>query len=83
MSTIAKLREPKFLDMAIFDWVATASVAAAIGLVRWDACLGVMMFIILVLIGIVVHVAFNIPTMFNAYLGLAKKEDVYKARAKA
>lgn len=81
MSTIDKLRGPKFADMAIFDWVATGLVAAALGAATGSGvCSTIVIFIILILIAIVVHYAFNIPTMLNAYLGLADKKDVYAKR---
>ena len=79
-STIEKLRKPKIMDMAIFDWLATAAVAAVIGAFARSQCTAIIMFIILVLIGIITHHALGIPTMFNAYLGLADKRDVYKSR---
>ena len=87
MLTIDKLRKPKILDMAIFDWVATALAAAVIGgIIRKVnpgtsyGCASITVFVILILIAIVVHYERGIPTMLNAYLGIARKEDVFTDR---
>ena len=80
-SLINKLREPKIADMAVFDWVATAAVAAVVGVVVKSGCVGVGVFIVLILIAIILHSVLGVPTMLNAYLGLAHKSDVYKKRS--
>lgn len=82
MSTIDKLRRPKFADMAIFDWVATGIVAAIMGAAAGSVCAGILIFVILILIAIITHSVLGIPTMLNAYLGIACKKDVYAKRAK-
>lgn len=67
--------------MAVFDWVATM-----IGALLLSRAIGInfgALFLTMIILAIIVHAAFGIPTMFNAYLGLAKKEDVYAARAAA
>lgn len=67
--------------MAVFDWVAT--MIGAILLSRAIKINFGALFLTMIMIAIVVHAALGIPTMFNAYLGLAKKDDVYAARASA
>lgn len=86
MSTvITKLRQPQFKNMAVFDWVATFVGAVAIGTLidhkSIPAIAGI--FILMIITAIIVHYSLGVPTMLNAYLGLAKKEDVYAAREKA
>jgi succinate dehydrogenase/fumarate reductase cytochrome b subunit len=80
VSLIDKLRGPKIVDMAIFDWAATAAVAVFIGFIAKSGTIGIVAFIILIIIAILVHHCLGIPTMFNAYLGLAHKKDVYDKR---
>lgn len=79
-STIDKLRGPKIADMAAFDWIATAAVAAALGYASKNECVGVAVFILLIIVAILLHYVLGIPTMLNAYLGLARKSDVYEKR---
>jgi succinate dehydrogenase/fumarate reductase cytochrome b subunit len=81
MSIITDLRKYRAFDMAIFDWVATL-----IGAILLSRVIGInfgALFLIMIILAIIVHAALGIPTMFNAYIGLAKKEDVYAARAAA
>ena len=80
MTMLQFLRSFKVLDMAVFDWAATAAVAAIIGSKFKQAYASIIIFVILIIIGIIMHSALNKPTMFNAYLGLNSKEDVYAAR---
>jgi uncharacterized membrane protein YcaP (DUF421 family) len=80
VSLIDRLRGPKIAEMALFDWVATAAVAAVIGVFSKSTHVGVVSFIMLILIAIILHYYLGIPTMFNAYLGLALKKDVYNKR---
>ena len=87
-SLIKKLRKPKIAGMAAFDWVATA-VGAGILAGGMKVCcrapIGVLfalMFVILVILGILIHYAIGTPTMLNYYLGLNTLEDVLEARKK-
>ena len=80
MSTIEKLREPKILDMAIFDWVATAAGAGILWKILdskypnkdygWMEY--ICIFIVTVIFGIFSHILFKIDTKFGYYLGLNK-----------
>lgn len=82
MSIITKLRSVHVADMAVFDWVATGLSAVALAkLVGTKNIAGV--FVLMMIGAILIHLALRIPTRLNAYLGLAKKEDVYAARAAA
>ena len=77
-STIDKLRQPKIFNMSIFDWVLTFIAAYIISEI-FDKELS-KVFFFLILLGIVVHVVVGQPTMLNAYLGLADKDQVLKNR---
>lgn len=84
-STIDTLRQPKIFNMAIFDWIATLIVIYVIAYYSqpissnfWSYYLGLCF--IGVLLAIVIHWYFSIPTMFNYYLGLNTKESVIKNR---
>ena len=83
---IDKVRSPKILDMAIFDWSATLLVGFILTLIIYYFS-RVNFIILLILIscslifsGVVVHKLLGIPTMFNYYLGLNSKESVLKNR---
>jgi hypothetical protein len=79
MPTLARLRSVHIMDMAVFDWLATMIGAIVLASVfSSEHVVGI--FILLIVTAIVAHWAFGIPTMLNAYLGLAKKEDVYAKR---
>ena len=83
---IDKLRGPKVLNMSIFDWVATFLVAVILSLVLHSITkinyliLIILLFSSLIILGVVIHKALGIPTMFNYYLGLNNKESVLKNR---
>ena len=83
---IDKLRGPKVLNMSIFDWVATFLVAVILSLVLHSftkinyLILLIVLFTLIIIIGILIHKALGIPTMFNYYLGLNNKESVLKNR---
>lgn len=79
--TIAELRQYRIFGMAIFDWVAT--IIGALLISRATGTCVAATFIILIVIAIIAHVAFGVPTMLNVYLGLAKKEDLIASRAAA
>lgn len=81
MSVVTELRKYRLFDMAVFDWVATLIGALLISRALGTNIAATMM--TMIILAIVVHAALGIPTMFNAYLGLAKKEDVHAARAAA
>jgi hypothetical protein len=82
MSAIAKLRSVHVADMAVFDWVAT--LLGAIVLAKMMGTSHVAgVFVALVIVAIIAHKAFDVPTRLNSYLGLAKKEDVYAVRERA
>lgn len=84
-AVITKLRQPQFMQMAAFDWLATLAGAISIGtLIDHNSVAEIAgIFILMVIIAIIVHYSLGVPTMLNAYLGLTKKEDVYAARDKA
>lgn len=70
------LRQPKMLDMALFDWVASLLGAFLVGkyVFRMSGTLQWGTFIILwILLGVVVHYVLGIDTMFGYYLGLNGK----------
>jgi len=74
-SVITTLRGPKFIDMAIFDWIATILGALWI----WYALnqtkdVGFEWFLLILVafiaLGVVVHLIFRVDTKFGFYLGL-------------
>ena len=81
-SFIDRLRGPKIFNMAIFDWVCTIIAAWIIAAAYSDNTLKsfVYILIILVILAILVHKIFNIPTMLNYYLGLNTKDAVLQNR---
>lgn len=83
-TTIDKLRQPKLFNMAIFDWIATIFFIYIIAYYTSSSNNFWTYFATLCFIGILcaifVHWYFNIPTMFNYYLGINTKESVIKNR---
>jgi len=86
-TAIDKLRQPKFLDMAVFDWVATMVTVTIIGWFthRYVTNMTMTTYIILlecvaIVLAIVIHKVFGVPTMFNYYLGLNDYESVIAKR---
>lgn len=77
-TTIDKLREPKIANMAAFDWIATAIVA--LGISKVSDVHFIIVFVVMVIIAIVVHIATGTPTMLNHYLGINTKEEVLATR---
>jgi cadmium resistance protein CadD (predicted permease) len=80
MSLLKTLREPKILDMAVFDWVATfiaALIFTKYVVPKWNV---IIVFILFVILGIFVHVQTGTPTMFNYYLGQNSYEQVMESR---
>ena len=74
---LATLRKPKIADVAIFDVAATFLTALALTGIN---CGAIIVFILLIMIGIVVHAARRIPTRLNAYLGINTVAEVYAKR---
>jgi uncharacterized membrane protein YcaP (DUF421 family) len=74
MSWIETLREPKILDMSIFDWVISLVVAALVG--KW---LGIkqwpLFLVVWIAFGIWAHWLFGIKTMLGYYVGLNEKPE--------
>lgn len=87
---IDKLRQPKFIGMAIFDWVATLLFAIIVALLvnyfaKLDEAIYITIiktFIVMIILGIIIHYLLGIPTMFGYYLGLNSKNSVLKLRKK-
>jgi uncharacterized membrane protein len=85
---INKLREPKFMDMAIFDLVGTFVVAFIIHIIMWKNYKGVnagartitqyiisllFIFVTFVGIGIIFHSIFGVSSALSFYLGFNDK----------
>lgn len=88
MLSIQELRGPKVLNMAVFDWVATAA-AAVVSTHIIYRCKDkitysnyISTFVILIVIAIITHVMIKQPTMLNAYLGLNNTHEVMQFRKK-
>ena len=85
-----KLRKPKVAGMSIFDHVATLVVAIIIGVLvnhynpfASSVVLNIfIIFILLIVLGIIIHKLFRVPTMLNYYLGLNSREAVMASRKK-
>ena len=82
---IDKLRKPKFINMAIFDIVATFIGALFLAKMFYKHknnfwLSTIIIFTILIILGIIIHYMFNIPTMLNYYLGLNSKTAVIESR---
>ncbi len=76
-SIIDKLRQPKFLGMAIFDWVATLGAAIILNQITFFSKYGILViFIVLIIAGIASHILFKKPTMLNYYLGFNTQDEV-------
>lgn len=78
MSLIQHLRQPKIVDIAVFDVAATAAAAHLVKDYFEQPFL--VTFILLLIFGVIVHVMLDIPTMGNYYLGLNTQEAVLKNR---
>jgi hypothetical protein len=77
---VAKLRMFKVYDYSVFDWVATFIAAVVITLFQKKNVLGTIYyifrnFIILILIAILTHLLFDIPTRLNNNLRLSIPPD--------
>ncbi len=74
-SVLQKLREPKILDMSIFDWATSLGAAVVVGLwmhlkgsVRWIGFL-----VAWTLAGVAIHWVLGVDTMLGYYLELNKR----------
>lgn len=80
MGLIDVLREPKVLDIAVFDVACTLGVAYVTRDYMfpesrlWEIFLGA------IALGIVTHVLVGVPTMLNHYLGLSRRPARAPAR---
>lgn len=73
---IDKLRNPKILDMSIFDWVASLFGAWLIGyflIGLRNAGMWVLFFLLWVALGVLIHWMLDVPTMLGYYLGISRK----------
>lgn len=66
---LRSLKDPLF-NMVVFDWVATVLSAIIIRAIFGAPIIDTL--IILLILSIVLHVVFDIPTKTNYYLGLSK-----------
>ena len=85
LSFIDTLRGPKILNMSIFDWTATFFVAVLINYFVYNkdnfSLVNTMkVFIVLIIIAVLSHYFFKVPTMFNYYLGLNSLQAVLDNR---
>lgn len=65
---IGQLRGPKFLGMAIFDWLMTMIVVLIIAVIfrlHYGKSL-----LVTIIIAIITHYTLNVDTQLNCYLGL-------------
>ena len=82
------VRKPKFVNISVFDVVATFAVAVLIGYLvnkkhpfkihLWINI--IIIFLLLIILAIIVHKIFKIPTMLNYYIGINTLESVMKNR---
>ena len=87
---IDHLRKPKVAGMAIFDLVGTFLVPVLIGYLinmhkKFKTPLWIniiVIFFLLLILGIIIHKIFKIPTMLNYYLGLNSYDEVIAKRKK-
>jgi hypothetical protein len=71
MALIDTLREPKIAGFVIFDYAATFLSAVILSYTFNIEYLSVL--VVLLLLSIILHIVFNIPTETNYYLGLSSK----------
>ena len=84
------LRKPKVAGMSIFDLVGTFLVAVLIGYLinmhrKFKISLWIniiVIFFLLLILGVIIHKIFGIPTMLNYYLGLNSYDEVIAKRKK-
>ncbi len=71
MSLINLLRTPKFpfTEFVVFDWVATY-IAAYYLAQHYQRSLWTV-FIFLIVVSVILHIIFDVPTVTNYYLGLS------------
>lgn len=75
---IKTLRQFKIFNIAVFDVVATYLVAKYFAQ-KYKKKVNTV-FIAFIFLAVAVHKIFNIPTMFNHYLGLNSYDAVIQAR---
>lgn len=78
MSTIDTLRSFRLYDMAVFDWAASLFGAYLIGkyiLRIYLPSVWLLWFVVWTLLGVAVHAALGINTMFGYYIGLNPKPE--------
>ena len=82
MSIVTELRKYKLFDIAMFDVIATFIGAFILWKYSNKTSINelLIIFILFLILGVIVHKVFKIPTMGNYYLGLNTKEEVLKAR---
>ena len=76
--TIDLLRKPKVLDMSIFDWVTSLLGAwivgvYVIGLKGAGALVWCVYLLFWVMLGVLAHCVFGVPTMLGYYIGVSTK----------
>ena len=82
------LRKPKLANIAMFDVIGTFGVAVLIGYLvnkkhpfkihLWINI--IIIFLLLIILAIIIHKIFKIPTMLNYYIGINTLESVMKNR---
>jgi hypothetical protein len=80
---LKKARSWKHKDIAVFDVAATAVLAAVLAPPHRSLCAPIyttIVFILLIVIAIVVHVARDVPTRLGAYLGINTVAEVHAKR---
>jgi len=75
MNIIEKLRKPKILDMALFDWIisilVTLYISYKINNNKYDNIIFIKSLFIMIILAITIHYIFNIDTKLNYYLGIS------------
>jgi hypothetical protein len=71
--TLEDLRKPRLFGFVVFDWVLT--IIATLVLSRLFGQGFVSMLVIVLLLSIILHVMFNVPTLTNYYLGLSERPN--------
>jgi biotin transporter BioY len=80
---IHKIRSYRLINIALFDVIATLLVSVILSRFikgSWNNKHMFFTFIIMMVIGILVHAIMGIPTMLNYYLGINIKKNVLEKR---
>lgn len=75
-SVIDRLRQPKLLDMSLFDWITSLFGAYLIGyyIFKLKSIFSyIVWFIVWTLFGVWIHYILNVKTMLGYYLGINEK----------